>query len=101
MAHRQPVTGEQLAYVPPGGARDAMPRAPDPLVETPQRRALRARARPTPAAPGGKPARRSGNAQGWYGQTNVLQLANCVRALSPMNSVADQMSPVGSANEAL
>jgi hypothetical protein len=31
----------------------------------------------------------------------VLQLANVVLALSPMNSVADQMAPVGSANEAL
>ena len=53
------------------------------------------------AAPGGKPARRSGNGQGRYGQANVLQLANVVLGLSPMNSVADQMSPLGSANEAL
>jgi hypothetical protein len=46
-------------------------------------------------------ARRGGNVQGLDGQANVLQLANCVLALSPMNSVADQMSPLGSANEAL
>jgi len=48
-------------------------------------------------------ARRSGhrNGQGLYGQANVLQLAAVVLALSPMNSVADQISPVGSANEAL
>jgi len=49
----------------------------------------------------GTPARRSGDRQGLNGQTNVLQLANVVLALSPMNSVADQMSPLGSANEAL
>jgi hypothetical protein len=43
----------------------------------------------------------SGNGQGLYSQANVLQFANVVLALSPMNSVADQISPVGSANEAL
>lgn len=54
-----------------------------------------------PVAPGGKPARRRGKGQGRYGQANVLQLAKVVLGLSPMNSVADQMSPLGSANEAL
>lgn len=38
---------------------------------------------------------------GVVGQTNVLQFANWVLGLSPMNSVADQIWPVGSANEAL
>ena len=49
----------------------------------------------------GSPPGAAARSQGLNGQTNVLQLANCVLGLSPMNSVADQMSPVGSANEAL
>ena len=48
-----------------------------------------------------RPAQQQWQCQGLYGQANVLQLANVVLALSPMNSVADQISPVGSANEAL
>jgi hypothetical protein len=73
----------------------------DPLLETPQRR-------PLPHVRGRRRLRRAGSppdaaarSQGLNGQTNVLQLANWVLALSPMNSVADQMAPVGSANEAL
>ena len=49
----------------------------------------------------GSPPGAAARGQGLNGQTKVLQLANVVLGLSPMNSVADQMAPVVSANEAL
>src|SRR4051794_25909838 len=57
-------------------------------------------AEPRPA-PSGQAARRVRLRYRVFDQTNVLQLANFVLALSPMNSAADQISPVGSANAAL
>ena len=49
----------------------------------------------------GSPAPASSGAQRETGQRNVLQLANVVRGLSPMNSAADQISPLGSAMDAV
>ena len=63
-----------------------------------QQRAVRTSSRLRRA---GSPPGAAARSQGLNGQTKVLQLANVVLGLSPMNSVADQMAPVGSANEAL